>query len=287
MGRLIINSDDFGIDKETNIATLEGHNAGVITSVSIVANGEAYSHAVKEILPLAPNIGRGVHLNITKGKSLTESSALTGKNGEFNKNFAYFLTRGFNKKLKNEIEKEFRAQIEKVMRDTEIDHIDSHSEVHTIPYIFNIVLKLSLEYGIKNIRLHHEKPYLVPGKPTTVSRPINLVLIDFMNILSLFNKFKLFRLNLKSQENKISTNDYLIGANYKNYMDKESILAGLMSIQKKLKDKTVEIMLHPRTYEVSNKRTKFGEFLSTINPELREEILFFDTTTLTSYKEQV
>ena len=51
MKKLIINADDFGISKETNLAIKQGYESGIITSTSIITNMEAFEHAVFEILP--------------------------------------------------------------------------------------------------------------------------------------------------------------------------------------------------------------------------------------------
>ena len=101
MNSLIFNSDDFGLSEESNLAIMEGYTKGVLTSTCIVSNGNSYEHGVKEILPAIPNIGKGVHLNIIEGKSLTNPELLTDSTGCFSKDFPYFFYNANNKKLLN------------------------------------------------------------------------------------------------------------------------------------------------------------------------------------------
>src|SRR5204863_9488270 len=65
--RLIVNADDFGLTANVNRAILDGHCRGVITSASLLSNGEAFESAVALALQ-TPRLGVGVHLNLTEGK---------------------------------------------------------------------------------------------------------------------------------------------------------------------------------------------------------------------------
>ena len=284
MGNLIFNSDDFGLSIESNLAVMECHTNGVITSTCILANGESYNQGINEVLPEIPNIGRGIHLNIIEGTSLTKPSIFADRNGVFNKSYPYFLYNSNNKKMLNQIESEFRAQIEKVLCDTEIDHINSHVHTHAIPNIFNLVLKLGLEYKIKNIRLQYEKPYLVLNKVLDKKYPINLIKLGLLNSLSLLNKKTVDILNSNQTLKRIHTNDYLIGINYTGYMDESTITAGLSRLKNICKDKTVEVIVHPKSLNDKNSKTNYKEFLASINPVIKENILK-NGFNLTNYKE--
>ena len=103
MKNLVFNSDDFGISEETNLAIMEGYSEGAVTSTCILANGKFYKHGIDEVLPEIPSIGRGVHLNIIEGKSLTAPSLIINSDREFNKGYAYFLYNSCNKKFLKQI----------------------------------------------------------------------------------------------------------------------------------------------------------------------------------------
>ena len=135
--KFILNADDFGLSKYHNQAVLEGYNNGFLTSASLCANGEAFDSAVHNILPDCPNLGIAAHLNIMEGKSLTDCPLLTNDEGSFNIGYGYLILNQKKWELLEQIEQEFRAQIEKIKEnDVEIDHLDSHDHSHAIPEIF-------------------------------------------------------------------------------------------------------------------------------------------------------
>jgi predicted glycoside hydrolase/deacetylase ChbG (UPF0249 family) len=67
MKQLIINADDFGADPARNRGIIEGLEAGVVTSVSILANGPALVH-LRRCVPalIRRRISCGLHLNLSK-----------------------------------------------------------------------------------------------------------------------------------------------------------------------------------------------------------------------------
>ena len=83
--KFVLNADDFGMSSAFNTAVLEGYQKGILKSTSLVANGDAFDEAVNKIIPQAPDLGVGVHLNIIEGKSLVKDlRELTDANRNFN-----------------------------------------------------------------------------------------------------------------------------------------------------------------------------------------------------------
>ena len=78
-------------------------------------------------------------------------------------------------------------------------------------------------------------------------------------------------LNSKSENKKINTNDYIIGVNFTGYMDKDTILFGLNAL-KNVKNKTVEIIVHPKNFKNNKNNLNYIEFLTIIEPELKNDI---------------
>lgn len=260
--KFILNADDFGMSKELNKAVLDGYNYGFLTSASICANGEAYSAAVNDIIPECPGMGTGVHLNIIEGYSLTKCKFLTDNCGKFNKNYIYFIINSYKKSFLEEIEAEFRAQIEKIQKSTSIDHLDSHVHVHAIPEIFKITCKLANEYNIPFVRTQFEKMYFVPSlkKHLNFSYPINIIKILLLNTFTLMNKKTLRQYKLKS-------NDYIIGVGYTGMMDSQTIEYGL----KNTNDNSVtEALLHP--YSTTKNNFHHKEFAATLDKQLEDKI---------------
>ena len=137
--KFILNAEDFGMSKAFNRGVLDGYHNGFLNSASLCANGKAFNAAVNEIIPECPNLSIGVHLNITQGRALTKAGKLTNKRGKFNKKFFQLLLLSANKKVLEQIEFEFRTQVETVKNYAQVDFVNSYEHIHAIPAIFNIV----------------------------------------------------------------------------------------------------------------------------------------------------
>ena len=220
--KFILNADDFGMSKSFNRAVLDGYHNGFLTSASLCANGKAFNVGADEIIPECPNLGIGVHLNIIEGRSLTKAPLLTNKRGKFNNSFVQILLKSNNPKFLNQVEFEFRTQIETVMNYTKVDHIDSHVHTHAIPNIFKIAAKLAKEYNIPYIRTQYEEMYFVPSlkKHLNFKYPPNILKILLLNYFTSKNK-KIV------EEYGLHTNDYLLGVGYTGLMDDLTIECGL------------------------------------------------------------
>lgn len=276
--KFILNADDFGMSKAFNRAVLDGYNNGFLTSASICANGKAFNAAVNEILPECPNLGIGVHLNIIEGRSLTKCPLLTNKKGKFNNGFLQLLLKSNNKEFLNQVEYEFRTQIETVMNYTKIDHIDSHVHTHAIPNLFKLTAKLAKEYNIPFIRTQYEEMYFVPSmkKHINIKYPINIIKIVLLNSFTLKNRKIVHDYGLK-------TNDFLIGVGYTGMMDISTIEHGLKALEESC---TAEALIHPCNYTRPTKNQHYNEFLITQNKELEDKIkrLGFE---ITNYKKEL
>jgi hopanoid biosynthesis associated protein HpnK len=156
MKRLIVNADDFGLTAKVNQAIIDGHHRGLISSTSLLANGEAFESAVA-LSRQAPRLGVGVHWNLTEGKPVASSSSIPSLvNGQ-----AFFAgTPGglwraiiLRRVSAADIERELRAQIEKILAAGIVPtHLDSHKHVHALPVVGKMSIRLACEYGIPAIR---------------------------------------------------------------------------------------------------------------------------------------
>lgn len=231
MQRLIINADDYGLSKSINDGTLQGFEEGVITSTSILANAPFFNQAIDK---LPNNLGLGVHLNLTQGKSL-----LLNKN--FNKNIrTKILLKQFNKEF---IEQEFRLQIEKLL-DLGIkpSHLDSHHNIHAFPPMKEIALNLAKEYKINKIRWPREKQPFQLTKQYLKSKLINYQ-IDYCPIITTKNFYGLVHVGNNSLKKLISYLDF---------------------------DDSAEICVHVAQDEDHFNRKK--ELLNLTHPKFKEEI---------------
>ena len=275
--KFILNADDFGMSKAFNRAVLDGYHRGFLTSASLCANGKAFNAAVNEIIPECPNLGIGVHLNIIEGRSLTKAPMLTNKKGKFNKGYGQLMLMSNDPKFLEQVEFEFRTQIETVMNYTKVDHIDSHVHTHAIPNIFKIVARLAKEYNIPYIRTQHEEMYFVPSlkKHCNFKYPPNILKILLLNYFTSKNL-------AVAKEYGLLTNDFLIGVGYTGLMDNLTIEYGLKALEG---DCVAEALIHPCHYATSNKNQHYTEFLITQNKELKDKIsrLGFELTNKKEY----
>ena len=269
--KFVLNADDFGMSEAYNRAILEGYAGGILRSASLVANGEAFDAAISQVIPACPELGVGLHLNIIEGKALTpELNQLTDVNGQFKNSYVQMLIKSYNPKEKEfleQVEKEFRAQIEEVRaKDIKITHIDSHVHVHSIPPIFEIVCRLAREYGINHMRTQFEQIYFVPDIFVHLSKEylLNLVKIGILDTFTLINRKTLKKYGLKS-------NDYLIGVGYTGMMSSLTVSCGLTALKDK-KDITAEALIHPCRYEDGTIDNHFMEFQLTKNQKLKNKI---------------
>jgi hypothetical protein len=254
----ILNADDFGLSTGANQAILQGCIFDLLKSASICTNGDFFNDAVK-IIPQCKNLGLGIHLNVIEGKSLAGVSLLTDKYGKFNKGFLTIFLKSFSKRFLQDVESEFRLQIEKGLYYFKIDHLDSHVHTHGIPAIFKIALRLSIEYHIPFIRTQYEHFYIVPKlqKNICIGFFVNIIKIMILNFFSMFNKIML-------RQTTTRTNDNIIGVGYTGMMDSDTIKYGLQSYRK---GNITEALIHPnvntnlREYNI----TKDTNLIDTIN----------------------
>ena len=269
--KFVLNADDFGMSNAYNTAITEGYQKGLLKSASLVANGEAFDEAIQKVLPACEGLGVGVHLNIIEGKSLLKDKReLTDANGNFNNSYGQLILKAYNPKDKafmEELEEEFRAQIDKVRNaGVKITHIDSHVHTHAIPPIFELVCKLAKDYEIPQIRTQYEHFYTVPDvfMHLNIAYPINLIKIALLNFFTAKN-------NLVVKKYGLHTNNYLIGVGYTSMMNNMTVYCGL-SVLKKKKNIVAEALIHPCRYEDGTIDNHFTEYRITQSEKLKSRI---------------
>lgn len=274
--KFILNADDLGLSNNINKGVIDGYNSGVLKSASVCANGEAFLPAVNEILPECPNLCVGVHLNIIEGKSLAPAEKipmLVDKNGYFNNSYTQLIAKSNKEEFLNQVETEFRIQIEKILEHLKPAHIDSHVHTHGIPNLFELTCKLAQEYNIPYVRTQYEQPYITPilNKHLNLKYPVNQLKVILLNSFTMVNKK-----TLKKYPN-LKTNDYLVGVSYTGIMDNNTVENGL-KIFKNNENIIVESLIHPYYSE------KMSEYDITQNTDMKFKIENFGFE-FTTYKE--
>lgn len=158
--RVIINADDFGLCEGVNRAVEKSHLHGVLTSASVMTNMPFAEEAV-QIAKKHPKLGVGVHLNLTKGRPLSNEASLApllSWRGRFVRcasviSFLTFVIPTLRKALKAEFAAQIKWLIDKGIRPS---HLDSHKNFHTFAYIYPIVCQVAREFNIPAIRYCYE-----------------------------------------------------------------------------------------------------------------------------------
>ncbi len=98
MVRLIVNADDFGLTSGVNRAIAELHEAGVLTSASLMARGGAADEAIA-MARATPTLGVGCHVLLVDGEPVLPPdrvpTLVDRKTGRFHQSLSTFLLRLF------------------------------------------------------------------------------------------------------------------------------------------------------------------------------------------------
>ncbi|MBW1887535.1 MAG: ChbG/HpnK family deacetylase [Deltaproteobacteria bacterium] len=161
--KIILHSDDFGLHKEINRAILEAASQGVLTSTSLLVNGLAVEEAIEQVKSY-PRLGVGIHLNIVRGRPLTdpmEIPSLVNRNGLFLNSAGTLLMKSFLGLLSSdEIYREYRRQIlHMIDRGLRPTHFDGEKHTHLLlPEAVQALKRLMDEYDIRKVRTINESP---------------------------------------------------------------------------------------------------------------------------------
>lgn len=147
MTKVIINADDYGYSRGINLAIIDSHKLGILTSGTIMAGMPGFEDAVR-LAKENPSFGVGVHLTLTCGYPvLSGHKTIVTETGAFRKQPQYYHAN--NDYDTDEILREWDAQIKKVI-DAGIQptHLDSHHHIHTLPQHQPIFLELARKYNL-------------------------------------------------------------------------------------------------------------------------------------------
>lgn len=157
MKRLIVTADDVGLHAGMTAGALQAHDHGIVTAVSVAANGGAFAEAAAS-LRLRPALDVGVHLVLTEERPLSppaEIPSLLGSGDRFLPGFRAFAWRYLAGRVReSEVELEWRRQIERVVAaGLRPMHLNAHQHLHVLPRLFPIAMRLAAEAGIAFVRV--------------------------------------------------------------------------------------------------------------------------------------
>jgi hopanoid biosynthesis associated protein HpnK len=170
VSRLIVNADDFGLTSGVNRAIVELHQAGVLTSTTLMAKAAATEPAIALALQ-NPSLGVGCHIVLVDGEPVLPPreipTLVDSRTGCFPPKLTAFLSRLFTGRIRSaEIEAEAAAQIALLQhRGLRLTHVDTHKHAHMFPAVLRPVLRAAAKAGIHAVRNPFEPEWAVRASP--------------------------------------------------------------------------------------------------------------------------
>ncbi|MBN1121422.1 MAG: ChbG/HpnK family deacetylase [Anaerolineae bacterium] len=132
--RLIVNADDFGLTPGVSHGIIKAHREGIVTSTSVMINMPYAEQSLRLVQQEAPNLGIGLHLNLTAGKPVSppeEIPDLITPTGEF-LDADVLIDRLASVELA-QVKQELTAQIDRfeAIMGQPPDHLDNHHYIST------------------------------------------------------------------------------------------------------------------------------------------------------------
>ena len=142
--KLIVNADDFGLTDGGNRAIIECYKNGIVTSTTLMANMPFADQAI-QFSKENPGLGVGVHMVLTTGRPLLKThKTLVDDEGNFK-----FRSDTIDESIDlDELYQEWDAQIESIMSQIPITHLDSHHHTHLHPLLRTVVEKLAKKHNL-------------------------------------------------------------------------------------------------------------------------------------------
>ena len=165
-----MNADDFGLTSGVNRAIVELHQAGVLTSATLMAKAGATDEAI-ELARANPALGVGCHVVLVDGEPVLPADRLPtltdAKTRMLYPTLGSFLPRLLTGRIRaEEIEAEAGAQIARLQgRGLRLTHIDTHKHTHMFPRVLEPVLRAAKGAGISAVRNPFEPEWAVHATP--------------------------------------------------------------------------------------------------------------------------
>ena len=242
MRELAINADDFGFTRDVNAGIIKAHRDGILTSTTLMANGDAFEDAVR-LARETPTLDIGGHLVLVQGTSLSTGKPLPKQPVEL----LIELAKG-----SLDIRKEFRLQCEKILAGgIKLTHLDTHKHTHLVPRVFREVVRAAAEFEIPYVRLPLDR----------AARGLVMADAFYRNI---------------ARRHGVRLPDYFVGFRLTGSLTEKSLAAVIT----KLRDGFTELMCHPGIFgqelasaETRLKQSRALELHALTSPLIRQAVI--------------
>jgi hopanoid biosynthesis associated protein HpnK len=237
--RLIINADDFGLTLGVNRAIKELHQAGALTSATLMATGAAFDDAVS-IARGNPGLGVGCHITLTDGVPVSHPESIPSLIGadrqSFRPSLVDFLQALLRGQIREEdIEREALAQVNKLqLAGIDVTHVDTHKHTHLFPAVTRPLLRVAARCSIRAIRNPFEQPWSLALGHGNRLRRLQVKLLG-----SLKSKFEQ---QSQIRDGQVRTTDGTIGISATGHLTAETLRQILEALPE---DGTFELCCHP------------------------------------------
>ncbi|XP_077317754.1 carbohydrate deacetylase isoform X1 [Lithobates pipiens] len=155
--KLVVTGDDFGYCPRRDVGIVECFQAGAISNVSLLVNGNSAASAAN--LAKRYNIPIGLHANLSEGipvcGDLQHNSTLISAQGVFRGKMG--IRKALAQGLLNmeEVRQELCAQVRlfRELTGQNPQHMDGHQHVHVLPRIRDVFAQVLHEHGITYTRV--------------------------------------------------------------------------------------------------------------------------------------
>ncbi len=156
-----MHADDFGMSQDVNRAIIRAHEAGTLTSTTLMVGEPAFSQAV-ELAYSHPSLGVGLHLTVSCDHGVltpAKVSKILNAQGRFRSNpLSAGLLYKFSASARAQLMEEMEAQFAQ-FRSTGLpwSHVDGHQHMHMHPYVWDTMISLCAANNIYRLRIPVEE----------------------------------------------------------------------------------------------------------------------------------
>jgi predicted glycoside hydrolase/deacetylase ChbG (UPF0249 family) len=236
--RIILNADDFGLTTGVNATIQRLCKAGVLTSATLMANGEAFEDAVR-IARTNPGLGVGCHIVLTDGVPVSPPelipTLLHSDGKQLRPKLVDFVRDLLLGRINAaDIEREALAQVRKLqLAGINITHLDTHKHTHLFPQVARPLLRVAEANVIRAIRNPFEPQWTRRLNHGSTLRRAQMYLLDRLR--------RPFNAHPQIRGSAVLTTDGSIGVSATGELD----AASLAQIMAAAPEGTWELVCHP------------------------------------------